>query len=115
MLIPWLHSFFKVCTCMNFTIIHHVGVNSQIKYDREIVIIGKTKRTMTDVNTSNNDGICRISVHNTENVPSTERFRGLPDPYVKIIYHGSFIILFLYGIHSFICLSFLFFVLLNSL
>jgi hypothetical protein len=38
------------------------------------------------------DGICRVIVHNVINVPSTEGFLGLPDPYVDVFYHGSFIL-----------------------
>jgi hypothetical protein len=49
---------------------------------------------MGDVNNAQKDGICRVIVHNVINVPSTERFRGLPDPYVNVFYAGSFIILF---------------------
>jgi hypothetical protein len=51
---------------------------------------------MGDVNNAKKDGICRVIVHNVINVPSTERFRGLPDPYVNVFYAGSFIILFSY-------------------
>lgn len=36
-----------------------------------------------------NEGILLILVHNATNVPSTDRFRGLPDPYVNIFYLGS--------------------------
>lgn len=36
----------------------------------------------------NMDGICRIFVHQAENVPSVDRFRGLPDPYVNLFYGG---------------------------
>ena len=46
---------------------------------------------MSDVNGTKKEGICRVIVHNVNNVPSTERFRGLPDPYVNLFYHGSFI------------------------
>jgi len=45
---------------------------------------------MSDVNVTKNDGIFRTIIHNVNNVPSTERFRGLPDPYINIFYHGSF-------------------------
>jgi hypothetical protein len=51
-------------------------------------MIDKTKRMMDDVNVTKRDGIFRIIVHNVNNVPSPERFRGLPDPYVNILYHG---------------------------
>lgn len=53
-------------------------------------MIDKTKRMMDDVNVAKRDGIFRVILHNVENVPPTERFRGLPDPYVNIFYHGSF-------------------------
>ena len=36
-----------------------------------------------------NEGILLILVHNATNVPSMDRFRGLPDPYVNIFYLGS--------------------------
>jgi hypothetical protein len=39
----------------------------------------------------NNDGIFRIIVHNVNNAPSMERFRGSPDPYINVFYHGTFI------------------------
>jgi hypothetical protein len=45
---------------------------------------------MSDVNVAKKDGIFRTIIHNVNNVPSTERFRGLPDPYINIFYHGSF-------------------------
>lgn len=35
------------------------------------------------------DGLFRVIIHQIENVPSIEIFRGLPDPYVKILYHGN--------------------------
>ncbi len=69
-----------------------MGVNSDIKYNSEIFMIDKTKRTMSDVNAARRDGTFRIIVHNANNVPSTERFQGSPDPYVNVFYHGSFII-----------------------
>lgn len=55
---------------------------------------------MGDVNAANRDGLFRAIVHNVENVPSTERFRGLPDPYVNLFYHGilSKISVFCYGV-----------------
>ena len=43
------------------------------------------------MNVEKNDGLFRVIVHNVYNVPSTERFRGLPDPYVNVFYHGSFV------------------------
>jgi len=46
---------------------------------------------MNDVNMTKKDGSFRIIVHNVNNVPSLERFRGLPDPYVNVFYNGSFI------------------------
>ncbi|CAF0934963.1 unnamed protein product [Rotaria sordida] len=54
----------------------------------EIFIIDKTKRMMDDVNVANRDGLFRVIIHNVNNVPSTERFRGSPDPYINIFYHG---------------------------
>ena len=91
-LIHWLHLSFKVCTCMNFTIIHNVGVNSHIKSIKqyELFMIDTTKRMMSDVNVVKKDGICRIIVHNINKIPSPSRFRGLPDPYVNVFYHGTF-------------------------
>ena len=53
-------------------------------------MIDKTKALMmSDVNGIEKDGICRVIVHNVEKVPLTERFRGYPDPYVNVFYHGS--------------------------
>ena len=49
---------------------------------------------MSDVNNTKKDGVCRVIVHNANNVPSTERFRGLPDPYINVFYHGSYTRLF---------------------
>jgi hypothetical protein len=69
-----------------------VGVNSNIKIETEykIFLINKTKRKiMVDAKT---DGICRVIVHNVINVPSTEGFLGLPDPYVDVFYHGRLIL-----------------------
>ncbi|CAF4514045.1 unnamed protein product [Rotaria socialis] len=43
---------------------------------------------MDNVNVTNRDGVFQIIVHNVENVPSPERFRGSPDPYVNVFYHG---------------------------
>lgn len=45
---------------------------------------------MTDSNNDKMLGIFRVIVHQVHNVPPTERFRGLPDPYIKIFYHGNF-------------------------
>jgi hypothetical protein len=50
-------------------------------------MIDRTKRTM-------GDGIFQVIVHNANKIPLTERFRGLPDPYVNLFYHGSFILNF---------------------
>ena len=47
---------------------------------------------MADVNKAKVDGIFRVIVHNVNNVPSTERFLGSPDPYVELLYNGSFTI-----------------------
>ncbi len=46
---------------------------------------------MSDVNRPKKDGICRVIIHNVNNVPSIERFGGLPDPYVNLFYHGTFV------------------------
>lgn len=46
---------------------------------------------MSDTNAGNKNGIFRIIIHNVNNVPLTERFRGLPDPYINVFYHGIFI------------------------
>jgi len=46
---------------------------------------------MSDTKMAKNDGIFRVIVHNVNNVPSTERFRGSPDPYINVFYYGSLI------------------------
>ncbi len=47
---------------------------------------------MGDVNNAKANGIFRIIVHNVNNVPSKERFLGSPDPYIQLLYNGSFMI-----------------------
>lgn len=44
---------------------------------------------MCDVNMTENYGIFRVIVNNVNNVPSLDRFGGLPDPYVNVFYHGT--------------------------
>ncbi len=62
----------------------------------------------TKVNSVKKDGICRVIVHNINNVPSVERFRGLPDPYVNVFYHGTFIIWFSFSFDIFVKNKFVF-------
>jgi len=51
----------------------------------------KKEKPMSNKNDVEKFGICHVIVHDVQNVPpSVERFRGLPDPYVKVFYHGNF-------------------------
>ena len=44
---------------------------------------------MTNERVKLNEGLCLVLVHDATNVPSLDRFRGLPDPYVNVFYLGS--------------------------
>ena len=49
------------------------------------------------------DGLFHVIVHNVCNVPSIERFRGLPDPYVNVFYHGSRVIEVILTLNDCLC------------
>ena len=44
---------------------------------------------MTNERVKLNEGLCLVLVHEANNVPSLNRFRALPDPYVNVFYLGS--------------------------
>ena len=46
---------------------------------------------MSDRDAISRKGLCRVLVHCASNVPSVDRFRGLPDPYVDVHHLGSLI------------------------
>ncbi|CAF3822313.1 unnamed protein product [Adineta steineri] len=67
------------------------GVKSNIKYNRQrydLSLIKTQNETMGDANINKKEGILQIIVHNSNNVPSSAKFLGSPDPYVNIFYHG---------------------------